>query len=56
MRATELLEALTVSRGLQMGDALISATGLAHGLPVLTANLEHSTVVPGLRVEGFSLA
>ena len=56
VRATELMEALTLSHGLQMGDALIAATGLAHGLPVLTANFKHFTAVPGLRVEGFSLA
>lgn len=34
--ATELMKSLTLSRGLQMGDALIAATALDHQLPVLT--------------------
>jgi predicted nucleic acid-binding protein len=54
--ATELMEALTLSHGLQMGDALIAATALRHQQPVLTANLKHFTAVPRLRVEAFSLA
>jgi len=36
LRATELMESLTLSHGLQMGDALIAATALDHQLPVLT--------------------
>lgn len=55
-RATELMEALTLSHGLQLGDALIAATALSHGHAVLTANLKHFLAVPGLRVEAFSLA
>jgi predicted nucleic acid-binding protein len=35
-----LMEAITLSHGLQMGDALIAAIALDHGLPVLTAKLE----------------
>ena len=54
LRATELMESLTLSHGLQMGDALIAATALAHGLPVLTANVKHFGAVPGLAVEAFS--
>ena len=53
LRATGLMESLTLSHGLQMGDALIAATALEHGLPVLTANLKHFTIVDGLRVEAF---
>ena len=55
LRATELMEALTLSHGLQLADALIAATGLVHGQPVLTAKLKHFTAVPGLLVEGFFL-
>lgn len=54
-RAIVLMEALTLSHGLQMGDALIAATALAHGLPVLTGNVRHFAAVPGLLIEGFSI-
>lgn len=53
-RATELMEWHTLSHGLQMGDALIAATALDHGLPVLTANLEHVGAVQGLEVEALN--
>jgi hypothetical protein len=52
-RATELMEAMTLSHGMQMGDALIAATALEHGLPVLTGNVKHFTAIPGLIIEGF---
>ena len=54
-RAIELMESLTLSHGLQMGDALIAATALDHGLPVLTANVKHFGAVDGLTVEAFLL-
>ena len=53
-RAIELMESLTLSHGLQMGDALIAATALDHGLPVLTANVKHFGAIPGLAIEAFS--
>jgi hypothetical protein len=52
-RAIELMEAITLSHGLQMDDALIAATALDHGLPVLTANVKHFGAVEGLTVEAF---
>jgi len=55
-RATDLMQALTLSHGLQMGDALIAATALEHGLAVLTGNMRHFAAVPGLAVEPFSAA
>jgi predicted nucleic acid-binding protein len=48
------MESLTLSHGLQMGDALIAATALEHGLPVLTANVKHFGAVAGLTVEAFA--
>jgi predicted nucleic acid-binding protein len=54
LRATELMESLTLSHGLQMGDALIAATAIEHQLPVLTANVKHFGAVQGLVVEPFS--
>jgi predicted nucleic acid-binding protein len=53
LRAIELMEAMALSHGLQMGDALIAATALDHGLPVLTANVKHFGSVQGLKVEAF---
>lgn len=52
-RAIDLMESLTLSHGLQMGDALIAATALDHELPVLTANVKHFSAVEGLTVEAF---
>jgi predicted nucleic acid-binding protein len=53
-RAVALMEALTLSHGVQMGDALIAATALEHGLSVLTANIKHFGAVDGLQVEAFA--
>lgn len=54
-RATELMEAMTLSHGLQMGDALIAATALENGLPLLTGNVKHFAAVPSLLIEGFAV-
>lgn len=53
LRATELMESLTLSHGLQMGDALIAATAIEHQLLVLTANVKHFSAVSGLKIEAF---
>ena len=53
-RAIDLMEAITLSHGLQMGAALIAATALDHGLPVLTASGKHFGAVPGLKAEAFN--
>jgi predicted nucleic acid-binding protein len=52
-RAIELMETLTLSHGLQMGDALIAATAIEHQLPVLTANVRHFGAITSLGVEVF---
>ena len=52
-RAIALMESLTLSHGLQMGDALIAASALVHQLPVLTGNVKHFAAVEGLQVEAF---
>jgi predicted nucleic acid-binding protein len=54
LRATELMESLTLSHGLQMGDAFIAATAIEHQLAVLTANVKHFGAVEGLEIESFS--
>lgn len=52
-RAIALMESLTLSDGLQLGDALIAATALEHKLILLTANTKHFTPIPLLAVERF---
>ncbi len=54
LRAIDLMESLTLSHGLHMGDALIAATALDYGLSVLTANVKHFSPVEGLKVEAFA--
>lgn len=53
-RATEIMEALALSHGLQAPDALIAATALEHGLSILTGNSKHFQAVSGLTVERFA--
>ena len=52
-RAMQLIDAYTLSHGLQLGDALIAATAIEHGLPILTANTKHFAQIEGLQVEAF---
>jgi predicted nucleic acid-binding protein len=54
-RATMLMESLTLSHGLQMGDALIAATALDHQLPLLTGNVKHFACIEHLLIEGFAI-
>jgi predicted nucleic acid-binding protein len=54
-KATELMEAMMLSHGLMMGDALIAATALEHGLPLLTGNVRHFAAIPSLLIEGFEV-
>lgn len=53
--AVALMELLTLSHGMQIGDALIAATALEHGLPLLTGNAKHFACVQGLRIERFAI-
>ena len=53
LRAVALMESLSLSHGFGMSDALIAATALEHGLPLLTANFKHFSPVDGLTVERF---
>jgi len=53
-RATTMMETLALSHGLLLGDALIAATALEHGLAVFTANVRHFDPVEGLRIERFA--
>lgn len=55
-RAIGLMSTLTLSHGLQAGDALIAATALAHQLRLLTGNSKHFAPIAGLEVEKFVLS
>ncbi len=52
-RAIVLMESLSLSHGLQMGDALIAATALEHEMRLLTGNVKHFSVVERLLIEEF---
>ncbi len=52
-RAAALMETWTLSHGLGMGDALIAATALEHGLSLLTANVKHFSQIEDLKLERF---
>lgn len=49
LRAKILMEQFALSHGLAMGDALIAATALSEGVPLLTGNKKHFHFVPGLK-------
>ena len=52
-RAIELMEAFALSHGMRLGDALIAATAIEHGLTVLTGNVRHFSPVESLQIERF---
>ncbi len=52
-RAMALIDSHALSHGLQLGDALIAATALEHGLTLLTGNRKHFAKLPGLSLEVF---
>jgi predicted nucleic acid-binding protein len=52
-RAAELVDALALSHGMRLADALIAATAVEQGTVLLTANLKHFGAVGELRIEPF---
>lgn len=52
-RASYLIEQHALGNGVQLADALIGATALEHGLPLLTGNAKHYRAIDGLAVEIF---
>lgn len=52
-RAMALIDGYVLSHGLQLGDALIAATALEHGLTLLSGNVKHFAKLPQLRLEAF---
>ena len=51
--AAELVDALALSHGMRLADALIGATAIEHGLALITANVRHFGAVSGLQIETF---
>lgn len=52
-RAMDLIDGHALSHGLQLGDALIAATAMEHGLTLLSGNVKHFAKLPGLSLEAF---
>ena len=52
-RAIFLMEEWCLSHGLLMGDALIAATALEHGLTLLTGNAKHYRFIPNISLSRF---
>ena len=48
--ACALVEKYALSHSVHVADALIAATAISHGLPLLTANSKHFSVIDGLEV------
>lgn len=52
-RAAELIDALALSHGMRLADALIASTAIELGATLLTANVKHFGAVEGLNIEAF---
>ncbi|MDN5872642.1 MAG: PIN domain-containing protein [Nitrococcus sp.] len=52
-RASFLIEQCVLETGPRLADALIAATALEHGLPLLTGNDRHYQAVDGLEIAHF---
>ena len=48
--ACTLVEKYVLSHSVHVADALIAATAINHGLPLLTANAKHFSVIDSLKV------
>ena len=53
VRASALIDALALSHGLRLADALIGATAIEHKATLLTANVKHFSAIEGLLFEAF---
>jgi predicted nucleic acid-binding protein len=52
-RACSLVEKYALSHGVHVADALIAATAISHGLPLLTGNAKHFSAIDGPRIRVF---
>ncbi len=51
--ACSLVEKYALSHGVHVADALIAATAISHGLPLLTGNAKHFFAIDGLKIRVF---
>ena len=51
--ACTLVEKYSLSHSVHLADALIAATALHHGLPLLTANIKHFLAIEALKIKTF---
>jgi predicted nucleic acid-binding protein len=54
MNAEQWVAAYFHSHALSMADALIAATAVFYRLPLVTADIKHFRVIPGLELKAFS--
>ena len=52
-RASLYIEEFALGSGLHVTDALIAATAMEKAQPLVTGNLKHFKVIPGLQVKAF---
>ncbi|RJP47527.1 MAG: type II toxin-antitoxin system VapC family toxin [Desulfobacteraceae bacterium] len=53
VKAMFFVEQHFLSHSIQLADALIGATAISHGLPVLTGNDRHYKILKGLQIKKF---
>jgi len=53
VKAMFFVEQHFLSHSIQLADALIGATAISHGLPILTGNDKHYKILKGLQVKKF---
>jgi predicted nucleic acid-binding protein len=52
-KAISFVEQYTLPHSVRMADALIAATAIVHGLPLLAGNTKHFSVIRGVEVMNF---
>lgn len=53
VKAMFLIEQNYLSHSIQLADALIGATAISHGFPILTANEKHYKIIKDIQIKKF---